>query len=160
VSEDHQTGWVDASLVSDAGDLSRVSVRDPSTMANSARPSLTTEELAHGAQIYLTNVAATSLPQSSSARHTLPCLETADRIGDHILCRMEKAYCDYLPALEGSPTVCNDRPAPDQAFALVAFGEDWSDYDGQCLIVEGYLEIDKGILQVEALNRSQVSPCK
>jgi hypothetical protein len=160
VSDDYQTGWVAASLFSEAGDLSRVSVRDPSVLANPARATLTTDELAYGAQLYLTNVAETSLPQSLLTRHMLPCFETADRIGDNISCRMERAYCDYLPAVEGSPTVCSDRPAPDQTFALVTLGEDWSDYDGRCLMVSGYLEISRGILQIQALQRSQVSVCE
>jgi hypothetical protein len=72
---------------------------------------------------------------------------------------MEKAYCDYLPDLEGSPTFCIDRPAPDHVFALVVFGEDWSGYDGQCLLVSGYLEVDRGTLQIQALQPSQVSSC-
>jgi hypothetical protein len=42
---------------------------------------------------------------------------------------------------------------------LVAFGEDWSDYDGQCLVVSGYLQVDKGLLQIQALQRDQVSLC-
>jgi hypothetical protein len=159
VSEDHQTGWVAAALLRTAGDLSRVSVRDDSAMANDARPTLTSAEIAYGAQAYLTKIAATNIPQSPLSRYRVPCFETANRIGHHISCRMEKAYCDYLPALEGSPTFCNDRPHPDHAFALIVFGEDWSHYDGQCIIVSGYLEIDRGILQIEALRRSQVSYC-
>ena len=159
VSDDSQTGWVDASLLREAGDLSRVSLRDHSGTVYLARPTLTTEELAYGAQVYLTRVSATNLPQSSLTRYMVPCFETADRIGDHISCRLERAYCDYLSAVEGSPTVCNDRPAPDQVFTLVVFGEDWSDYDGQCLIVSGYLEIARGMLQVQVLNRSQVEIC-
>jgi hypothetical protein len=159
VSEDQQTGWVSASLLTDAGDISRVSVRDDSVLANPARPTLTSEQIANGAQAYLTEVASTNIPQSPLSRYMVPCSGTANRIGDHISCRMERAYCDYLPALEGHPTVCNDRPAPDHAFALVVFGEDWSEYDGQCLIVSGYLQIDRGALQIQALRRSQVSYC-
>jgi hypothetical protein len=160
VSEDYQTGWVDASLLTDAGDLSRVSVRGDSAMAASGRPTLTSAEIAHGAQAYLTQVSATNIPGSPFSRHMAPCFEMADRIGDNVSCRMERAYCDYLPALEGSPTVCNDRPYPDQIFALVVFGQDWSDYDGQCLIVSGFLEINRGALQIQAFNRSQVSYCE
>jgi hypothetical protein len=73
---------------------------------------------------------------------------------------MERAYCDYLPAAEDSPTVCNDRPRPDHTFALIVFGEDLSHYDGQCIIVSGYLEIAGGVLQIEALRSDQVSPCR
>ena len=66
VSEDHQTGWVAAPLVSDAGTLSKVSVRDDSEWANSSHPTLTSAEIAHGAQAYLTQVASTTIPQSPS----------------------------------------------------------------------------------------------
>ncbi|MCI0560912.1 MAG: SH3 domain-containing protein, partial [Nitrososphaera sp.] len=69
VSEDHQTGWVDASLLMDAGGVNRVSVRDDSTMANPARPTLTSAEIAYGAQAYLTEVSATNLPQSPVTRY-------------------------------------------------------------------------------------------
>ena len=160
VSEDHQTGWVAASVLPNAGDISRVSIRDDSAMANSGRPTLTSAEIAFGAQAYLTEVAATNIPQSSLTRYVVPCFETANRIGDYVSCRVERAYCDYLPALEGSPTFCNDRPYPDHNFALIVFGADWSDYEGQCIIVSGFLEIDRGLLQIQADSRSQVSYCK
>jgi Bacterial SH3 domain len=160
VSEDHQTGWVAASLLPNAGDLSRVSVRDDSAMVNSARPTLTSAEIAFGAQAYLTKVSATNMPQSSLTRYVVPCFEAANRIGEYVSCRVERAYCDYLPLLEGSPTFCNDRPYPDQSFALIVLGADWSDYEGQCLIVSGYLQIDRGVLEIQADNRSQVSYCK
>lgn len=159
VSEDHQTGWMAASLLGDVGNLSRVSVRDHSIPADSTRPTLTTAEIAHGAQVYRTQVAATNLPGDSLTRYMLPCSDTVDRIGEHISCRLEMAYCDYLPALEGSPTSCSDRPYPDQTFILLVPGKDWSEFDGQCLIVSGYLEINKGALQIQVLNRSQISSC-
>ena len=159
VSEDHQTGWVDVSLLNDAGGISRVSVRDNSALANAGRSTLTSAEIAYGAQAYLTEVSATNIPQSPVTRYVVPCFDTASRIGDHISCRMERAVCDYLPTVEGSPTFCNDRPHPDHNFALIVFGEDWSDYDGQCIIVSGYLEIDKGVLQIQASSRDQVSVC-
>jgi hypothetical protein len=159
VSDDYQTGWVTVSLLPDAGDISRVSVRDDFGMMNPARSTLTSAEIANGAQVYLTQIAATNIAGSPLTRYVIPCFETADRVGDQISCRMERAYCDYLPGVEGSPTVCSDRPAPDHTFALVVFEEDWSDYDGQCLIVSGYLQIGRGALQIQALDRSQVSRC-
>jgi hypothetical protein len=159
VSDDHQTGWVAASLLDGTGNLSHVSVRDHALGAYSARPTLTTAEIAHGAQAYLTEVAATNIPQSPLSQYAVPCFDTVDRIGDHISCKLEKAYCDYLPHIDGSPTSCNDRPYPDHTFTLLVPGEDWSDYDGQCLIVSGLLEVNRGALQIQALNRSQVSSC-
>ena len=159
VSDDHQTGWVDASILNIAGDISRVSVRDDSWAANSGRPTLTSAEIAYGAQAYLTEVSATNLPQAPGTQYVIPCFETADRIGEHISCKMERAVCDYFPDVEGTPTICSDRPYPDHNFALIVFGEDWSYYDGQCLIVSGYLEIDRGVLKIQASQRSQVSFC-
>jgi hypothetical protein len=159
VSDDHQTGWVAVSLLSDARDLSRISVRDDSTMINPARPTLTSAEIAYGAELYLTKIAATNLPQSPLSQYVVPCFETANRIGDNVSCRMEKAYCDYLPVVEGNTTFCSDRPPPDHTFTLIVRDEDWSEYDGQCIIVSGYLEIERGALQIQALHHSQVSYC-
>src|SRR5687768_7050581 len=159
VSDDYQTGWVSAALLTGAWDIRKVSIRDNSASANPARPTLTSAEIAYGAQAYLTKVAATNLPDAALSSYVVPCLQTANRMGNYVSCRMEKAYCDYLPEVEGSPTFCSDRPSPDHTFALVVFGENWSDYDGQCLIVEGYLEIDRGVLQIQALHRKQVSYC-
>ena len=159
VSDDHQTGWVATHLLTDTVNIGKVSVRDNSALANPARPTLSSAEIAHGAQAYLTKIAATNLPGAPISSHVVPCFESVDRIGDNVSCRMEKAYCDYLPDLEGSPTFCSDRPAPDHTFALVTLGMDWSNYDGQCLIVSGYLEIDRGVLHIKALDRDQVSSC-
>ena len=159
VSDDHQTGWVAASLLPAAGDIGKVSIRDSSALANSTRPTLTSAEVAHGAEAYLTKVAATNLPGAPLSPYETPCFEYADRVGEYITCKLEKAYCDYLPDVEGRPTYCSDRPAPDQNFALVVVGEDWSQYEGQCLIVKGFLEIDRGVLQIQALTRDQVSAC-
>jgi hypothetical protein len=159
VSDDHQTGWVAVSTLSDIGDISRVSVRDASAIINPARPTLTSAEIAYGAALYLTKIAATNLPQSPLSQYVVPCFETANRIGDNVSCRMEKAYCDYLPLVEGNATICSDRPPPDDTFTLIVRGEDWSEYDGQCIIVSGYLEIERGALQIQALRHSQVSYC-
>jgi SH3-like domain-containing protein len=159
VSDDHQSGWVAASLLNGTGNLSRVSIRDHAIAANPARPTLTSAEIAHGAQLYLTEVAATNSPLSAPSRHAVPCFATIDRVGDHISCKLEKAYCDYLSDNEGNLTSCNDRPYPDHTFTLIVPGKDWSDYDGQCLIVSGLLEVNRGALQIQALNRSQISSC-
>lgn len=160
VSDDDQTGWVARSILADSVDLSRVSVRYDFARVNPARSTLTSAEVANGAQVYLTNVAATNAAQAPLSQYVEACFESANRIGDQITCRMEKAYCDYFPGEEGNPTICTDRPAPDQTFALVAFDQDLSEYDGKCLLVSGYLEVDWGMLQIEALRRSQVSVCE
>ena len=160
ISDADEMGWVAVEALNDIDDISQVSIRDEMFMINPAWPTLTSQEIAHGAQVYLTQIAATHLPESPLSQYTEPCFEAASRVGDHITCRMEKAYCDYLPSLEGSPTVCIDRPAPDHTFALVAFDRDWTKYDGQCLIVEGYMEIYKGALRIQARHPDQVAVCE
>ena len=160
VSEDHQTGWVDVSLLNDSWGIDKVSIREGSAMANPGRATLTSEEIAYGAHLYFTEVAATNIPQAPLTQYMTPCFDTASRLGDHISCKIDRAVCDYLPAVEGSPTICNDLPYPNHSFALVVFGKDWSEYDRECIIVSGYLKIDKGVLQIQADQRSQVSPCK
>src|SRR5215213_2120980 len=159
VSDTHQTGWVATAALQAAGDIAQLSVRDNAAMRTSARPTLTSAEIAHGAQAYLTEIASTNIPQSPLSRYKMPCFETAHRIGEKVSCRMEKAYCDYLPTVESSPTVCSDRPQPDHTFALVAIGEDLSGYDGECLLVSGRLELERGVLQIRTLEPSQVSKC-
>lgn len=159
VSDDHQTGWVWAELLPHSGTLERVSVRDDSALANPARATLTSSEIAYGARAFQTIVAATNAVDAPLSSYALPCFDVVDRVGDFVSCKIERAYCDYLPDAEGSPTFCNDRPHPDHNFALVVFGEDWSEYEGQCLIVSGYLQIDRGVLAIQALKRSQVEAC-
>jgi hypothetical protein len=160
ISDDDLTGWIAVTTLTGIGDISRVSVRDDSAMVNIARPTLTSEEIAHGAQVYLTQISATNQARAPLSEYVEPCFEAVNRIGHEISCRLEKAHCDYLPEVAGSPTVCIDRPAPDHTFALVVFDQDWSEYDGQCLIVSGYLEVDWGMMQIRALRRDQVSSCE
>jgi Bacterial SH3 domain len=160
ISDDDLTGWIAATTLTELGDIGRVSVRDDAAMVNSTRPTLTSAEIANGAGLFLTRVAATNQAQAPLIEYVEPCFEAVNEIGEQISCKLEKAYCDYLPEEEGSPTVCIDRPAPDHTFALVVFGQDWSEYDGQCLIVSGYLEVNWGMLQIQALRRSQVSACE
>jgi hypothetical protein len=160
ISDDDHIGWVGAETLADVVDISQVAIRDNWIMVNPARATLTSEEIAHGAQVYLTRIAATNNPESPISQYIEPCFEAVSRVGDEISCRMEKAYCDYLPDAEGSPTICIDRPAPDHTFALVALDRDWSKYDGQCLIISGYLEIHRGVLRIQAHRRSQVSSCE
>ncbi len=78
------------------------------------------------------------------------CSDMADQLGERVTCQIERAYCEYLPGVNGSPTFCDDRPYPNQDFQLVVFGDDWSDLDGECLIVSGFLERYTGRLQIKA----------
>jgi hypothetical protein len=160
ISDDDLTGWIATTTLKEAEDLSRVSLRDNYALINHARATLTSAEIANGAAVYLTHVAATNQAKAPLSEYVDPCFEAVNQIGDQISCRLERAHCDYLPEVEESPTICTDRPAPDHTFALVVYGQDWSEYDGQCLIISGYLHVNGGMLQIQAMRRSQVSACK
>ena len=88
------------------------------------------------------------------------CSELESQIGQRVTCRVEQAYCYYWPDFNGAPTFCDDRPYPSQLFQLVVFGEDWSDLDGECLLVSGTMDNYDGTLQIQAYSRSQVSFCQ
>jgi len=160
ISEDSKTGWVAASLLTIEGDVSRLSVRSASQVLSLASTTnvVPTQKLPPTAtrrpQIISTN---TSQPLLS--RFTPLCSELADSLGEYVSCQIPRAYCDYLPDVNGSPTFCNDGPYPNRDFQLVVFGDDWSDFDGNCLIVSGYLGTYRGVLQIKATSRSQVSYC-
>jgi len=61
--------------------------------------------------------------------------------------------------VSGKPTFCNDAPYPGHNFTLLWWGEDWSSYDGACLIVTGFVSRYQGKLQIEVEARTRVSRC-
>lgn len=80
-------------------------------------------------------------------------------VGTAVTCRIGNAYCSYRPDVNGSPTFCNDAPFPNHSFTLLVWGQDWSDFDGQCLLVTGKITRFRGKPQIEATRRSQVEFC-
>ena len=74
-------------------------------------------------------------------------------------CRIQRAYCSYRPNVSGDPTFCNDAPYPNYNFTLLVWGSDWSDYNGQCLVIRGVVSVYGGKPQIEAGSRSQISLC-
>lgn len=160
VSEDNITGWVNASLLTIDGKVNRVSIRSVAEVSNSALAT----KIPPTAILQPTTTRKAFVFASSTARPALNafiplCSQTANRNGDLVTCKIERAYCDYLPDVDGSPTFCNDRPYPNQNFALVVFGENWNDYDGFCIIVTGRVYLYGGVAQILASSRSQVSYC-
>jgi hypothetical protein len=157
VSQDNKRGWVAAWLLTIEGDLSRVSVKSDSE-ALSLVPTVKTVPTVTRRPI----VVSTPTHQSLLSRFApVPlCSESADKLGESVSCIIQRADCVYRPDVNGSPTFCNDRPYPNQEFQLVIFGEDWSDYDGSCIVVYGYLETYRGVLQIQAFDRSQISYCQ
>jgi len=100
------------------------------------------------------------LPTAAPSISSLPCSDTDRIVGQSVTCRIERAYCDYRPDVGGAPTFCNDAPYPGNAFTLLVWGSDWSDLDGQCIDVTGFVARYKGKPEIVAESRSQVSPCQ
>jgi hypothetical protein len=155
VSNDNISGWVFTSLLTIEGEVSRISVRSVSD-ALSLAPTVTAT---FSVKEWL-NTKSTSTPQSIVRQIVPLCSDLSSQLGEHVLCRIERAYCDYRPDIDGSPTFCNDRPYPSHNFTLVAWEENWSDLDGSCILISGNLKTYRGVLQIQALNRSQVSYCE
>jgi SH3-like domain-containing protein len=120
----------------------------------------------HGTAIFNTLVGyargtsnSNSNEQPTLNQNYLLCANTNSYLGQVVTCKIPKAYCSYQPSASGSPTFCNDKPYPNHNFTLVVFGEDWSDYDGKCLLVTGLITSYIGLPQINATNRSQVASC-
>lgn len=98
--------------------------------------------------------------QNDSTTDIMLCADTDSLIGEYAFCKIPVAYCFYQPGEAGSPTFCNDEPYPNHAFTLVVWGEDWSDYDGRCILVDGIVTTYGGKPQITATGRGQVLECK
>jgi len=79
--------------------------------------------------------------------------------GTFVTCQISRAYCSYRPGVSGRPTFCNDAPFPGHSFTLLVWGQNWSDFDGRCLLVTGPITTFEGKRQIEATSRSQVESC-
>jgi hypothetical protein len=155
VSEDGKTGWVAASLLTIEGNLNRVSLKSNSGDLSLAPTSKVIPTSTRKPVVFRTNT-----PESLVSRFVPLCSDAADQIGEMISCMIKRVDCVYRPDVNGSPTFCNDRPYPNQNFQLVIFGEDWSDYDGSCIVISGNLERYRGVLQIQAFRRSQITYCE
>jgi len=159
VSEDKKTGWVAASLLTIDGDLKQVSIKaglEVSSLAPTSKP-LPTATRNPLSEFGISN---TQQPVANPFRAIPLCSDTANKIGEYVSCEIPRAYCDWRPEVNGGPTFCDDKPYPNQDFQLVVWGEDWSDFDGLCIVVSGYIETYRGVLQMEPTSREQVAYCK
>lgn len=100
-----------------------------------------------------------SAPTQSPTTGVLLCKDISKMAGSVVNCKITRAYCSYQPTTSGEPTFCNDAPYPNNNFTLFVWGEDWSDYDGKCIIINGTASIYQGKPQIEAFGRSQISSC-
>jgi len=87
-----------------------------------------------------------------------PCSEAIP--GTFVTCQIARTHCDYRPDVDGQPTFCNDAPFPGHSFTLLVWGEDWSDFDGRCLLVTGEVVRFRGDPEIIATSRSQVEFCQ
>lgn len=100
----------------------------------------------------------TTLPPLPTT-NALLCKDTYNMVGSTVECKVPRAYCSYQPTTSGEPTFCNDAPYPNHNFTFFIWGEDWSDYDGECIILSGVVSMYQGKPQIEAFGRSQISSC-
>jgi hypothetical protein len=100
---------------------------------------------------------ATLLPIPTT--NALLCTDTYNMIGSTVECKIPRAFCNYYPTTSGEPTFCHDAPYPNNNFSLVIWGEDWSFYDGKCIIVRGVVSNYEGKPQIENIGGSQISSC-
>ncbi len=100
-----------------------------------------------------------SAPNQPSTTEVLLCKDTSKMAGNIVNCKIPRAYCSYQPTTSGEPTFCNDALYPNHNFTLFVWGEDWSDYDGKCIIVSGEVLLYQGKPQIEGFGRSQISSC-
>jgi uncharacterized protein YraI len=132
---DGYTGWVAAFLLTIEGDLSKVAEKNNDDD-----------------------------PVTSQSPSIELCTNIANLIGSNVTCKIEPAYCTYVPDVDDRSTFCTDKPYPDHFVQLVVPGEDWSEYNGSCLVVTGLLESyfngQEGLLQIIGHDRSQVSLCQ
>ena len=164
VSEDNKSGWVAASLLTIEGDLQQVSVQSPDEALSMAPTMAPTAKAVPTQKLPPTStrkplIIPTKTPKPLLDRFVISCSDMANRIGEQVSCKIPRAYCDYRPDVNSSPTFCNDRPYPNQNFAMVVFGADWSDFDGECIIVSGLVSLYRGIPQIQATRRSQITYC-
>jgi len=130
-------------------DLARTQVAIEATQTN----------IAKGAPSQTTNPDA-DISTSTSVTSTQSCSSAMSYLGQEITCVIEKAHCSYRPDIDGSPTFCNDAPYPNHDFTLLIWEQDWSDFDGDCILVTGLLTRYKGKLEIIAQSRSQIQRCK
>jgi uncharacterized protein YraI len=154
VTSNNLTGWVASWLLTVEGNIANVPVKSDETLSNSELQSAAQTALAQQKPAISATDTLRPFPQS-----VLLCSQTRDSVGEVVSCKIERAYCDYRLDVSGSPTFCNDRPYPNHNFTLVVFGEDWSDYDGLCIIVRGSISLFEGVPQILGVSRSQVSYC-
>jgi len=161
VSEDNKTGWVAASLLTIDGDISKLSIRSIEEALNPAPAiKVSPTHRAHPTATRKAVILPTNTPRPANPFTVPLCSDLACKVGQRVSCKIPRAYCDYRPDVNGSPTFCDDHAYTNQDFQLVVFGADWSEFHGSCIMVSGIMGTYRGVLQIKATSRSQVSYCQ
>jgi len=91
--------------------------------------------------------------------NSIPSSQAISYIGQRVTVRINRASCSYEPGVDGQPTFCNDKPFPSHDFTMLVWGNNWSDYNGDCLLVTGEVTVFDGKAQIIVGSRSQVKNC-
>jgi hypothetical protein len=106
-------GWVFQSYLSISGNISNLPLI-------SGFSSITQTNLTPVVNSISPSNANNESSSSSSGDQSLPdCNSMWGYVGSFVYCKIPFAYCDYLPAVYGKPTFCNDNPYPNHSFAFV-----------------------------------------
>ena len=124
-----------------------------------------TQEALEATQTSLAATAEGKISEQTDLGHeetpeVMPCSDAGRYLGKEVTCMIRRAYCSYRPDIKGSPTFCNDAPYPGHEFTLLVWEQDWSEFDGECLLVTGILSRYKGKLEIIAESRSAVQRCR
>ncbi len=160
ISSDNISGWVSSDYISFGGQQKDILPVDESESSPILSPTFAMPPTSTSLPPPTTTPRKTSTPISTATKSILLCSNTRMYAGSYVTCMIPTAYCDYRPDVNGSPTFCDDRPYPNNNFQLVAWGTDWSVYDGKCIVVTGTVSIYSGKAQIEGYSRSQVSYCQ
>jgi Bacterial SH3 domain len=159
VASDSVTGWASFDLIYFPSDVAKL----PIIASNGEHPITTqaAENLPTPIPTQISGTNPTKVQTNINPMTGIPyCKDTGNLIGKFVSCIIPRAYCSYEPATNRNPTFCNDAPSPNYAFTLVVWGQDWSDYDGKCIVIYGYVTSFNGKPLIEGNIRSQVSICQ
>ncbi len=160
-------GWASIQYLSIKGDVSTLPVIAnnvvASTFSTNSIISVITQTLNSAAETKTPMPISTITPMNTATPFIFPTanvmLCSNAPAYTNVTCKIVIAYCYYRPDVAGSPTYCDDFPYPSNRFTLLVWDSNWSDLDGQCLIVSGSVDMYAGKPQIVATSRSQVSRC-
>jgi uncharacterized protein YraI len=153
-------GWVSLSYLVVKGNLAALPVLDQVAGGGGVAAAPQATSVAQSSPMPLPGTERPTYTSAPAAPAVLQCADTFSEIGQFVSCEIPRASCAYHPEIKGSPTFCNYPPYPDHQFTLLVWGSDWSDLDGQCVIVKGLVVYYQGKPEIEARSRSDIGSCQ